>query len=205
MRNILILFAYPAFKKSSINVNLIEDLKKIAGVTFLDLYEKYPDMKIDVTEQRALIISHEIIVFYHPFLWFSIPAILKEWQDVVLTHGWAFGADSNFLEGKLFFNTITTGKGSEAYPVEGFRNVTMRQLLIPIEKTIKLCKMIFLPPYVVDDSHTITAEKLRYHKVDYRELLELLHMDKLDITRATKLDYLNDYLIKDEKKDQTRI
>ena len=32
------------------------------------------------------------IVFQHPFYWYSTPAILKEWQDLVLEHGWAYGA-----------------------------------------------------------------------------------------------------------------
>lgn len=27
----------------------------------------------------------------HPFYWYSTPALLKEWQDLVLEHGWAYG------------------------------------------------------------------------------------------------------------------
>jgi len=205
MRNILILFAHPAFEKSRVNIHLVDDLQDIEGVTFFDVYEHYPDMDIDVKEQQDLLNKHDIIVFHHPFFWYSTPSILKEWQDLVLEHGWAYGAEGNALKGKLFFNTITTGGRSEAYSVDGFHKVTMRQLLIPIEKTARLCKMIFLPPYVIHGSHSITPEKVRYHKVDYWELLELLHNEELDIERAVKLDYLNDYLINDRNRDKTRI
>jgi len=205
MRKILILFAHPAFEKSRVNVHLVDDLQNIEGVTFFDVYEHYPEMDIDVEEQQALLLEHDVIVFHHPFFWYSTPAILKEWQDLVLEHGWAYGAEGNALKDKLFFNTITTGGQSEAYSVDGFHKVTMRQLLIPIEKTAKLCKMTFLPPYVVHGSHSITSEKVKYHRVDYQELLELLYSDKLDIDRAVKLDYLNDYFIKDKNKDQTKI
>jgi hypothetical protein len=28
------------------------------------------------------LLQHEIIIFHHPFFWYSTPAILKEWQDL---------------------------------------------------------------------------------------------------------------------------
>lgn len=62
--------------------------------------------------------------------------------------------------------------------------------------------MVFLPPYVVHESRAISAAKLKYHRVNYKELPDLLREDKLDINHAVKLDYLNDYLIKDKNKDQ---
>jgi hypothetical protein len=32
-----------------------------------------------------------LLVFLHPIQWYSMPALLKEWIDVVLQPGWAFG------------------------------------------------------------------------------------------------------------------
>ena len=61
------------------------------GVRLHDLYEAYPDFLIDVEAEQALLLEHDVIVFQHPVYWYSSPAILKEWQDLVLEHGFAYG------------------------------------------------------------------------------------------------------------------
>ena len=194
MNKILILFAHPAFQKSKINKELVENLHDHPGVTFVDLYEQYPEMDIDVKEQQDLLISHDIIIFHHPFFWYSTPAILKEWQDLVLEHGWAYGTEGDKLEGKILFNTITTGGPSETYTAEGFHGATMRQLLLPLEKTAKLCKMIYLAPFVIPGSLIMEDTSLQEHKSSYKEILNLLAEDKVDIEIAKDLEYLNNYL-----------
>ncbi len=87
--SLLVLFAHPAFHKSRVNRVLTRFVKETEGVTFHDLYEAYPDFHIDVAREQALLVRHDVIVFHHPFFWYSTPAILKEWQDLVLEHGWA--------------------------------------------------------------------------------------------------------------------
>lgn len=57
-----------------------------------DLYEVYPTLNISAKREQKLLLEHDAIVFQHPFYWYSTPAILKEWQDIVLEHGWAYGA-----------------------------------------------------------------------------------------------------------------
>ena len=41
-----------------------------------------------------------MIVFQHPVYWYSSPAILKEYQDLVLEYGFAYGHDGHALDGK---------------------------------------------------------------------------------------------------------
>lgn len=193
MNKILTLFAHPAFQKSKVNRQLVDALRKIEGVTFFDLYEEYPEMDIDVREQQQLLLKHDIIVFHHPFFWYSTPAILKEWQDLVLEHGWAYGSGGTQLKDKVLFNTITTGGSSKAYTKEGFHGVTMRQLLLPIEKTAKLCHMTYLAPYVFHGSLVMDDEAIAVQKSDYIKMLKKLHDEKIDVNIAKDLNYLNDY------------
>ena len=89
MKKILVLFAHPAFHKSRINIKLIDTIRDMEGVTINDLYETYPDFYIDVNREKQLLLDHDIIVWQHPFYWYSSPAILKEWMDLVLEHGFA--------------------------------------------------------------------------------------------------------------------
>lgn len=193
MKKILILFAHPALQKSRVNRVLIEGLDKLEGVTFHDLYQVYPEIDIDARFEQELLEQHDIIIFHHPFFWYSTPPILKEWQDLVLEHGWAYGSKGNALKGKLFFNVMTTGGRGEAYTEQGYNNFTIRQLLAPIEQTFNLCKMIVLPPFVIHGTHSITAAQTNHYKAKYLKLLALLRDEQLDIEKLRTLDYLNDY------------
>ena len=194
MKKILILFAHPALQKSRINKHLIPGLQKMEGVTFHDLYQHYPDFDIDIKFEQKLLEEHEVVIFHHPLFWYSTPAILKEWQDLVLEHGWAYGSQGNALKDKVFFNIITTGGGGDAYSESGFHKHTIKMLLAPIMQTAKLCKMIFLPPYVVHGTHSISPKEINQHGENIAQILSLLRAEKMDIKTAIPANYLNDYL-----------
>ena len=52
--------------------------------------------------------------------------------------------------------------------------------------------MIFLPPYVIHGTHSISEEEVKKHREIYYQLLNLLSDDKIDIEKSRKFDYLND-------------
>jgi glutathione-regulated potassium-efflux system ancillary protein KefG len=157
-----------------------------------DLYEAYPSFDLDVRREQALLTEHEIIVFQHPFYWYSTPAILKEWQDLVLEHGWAYGRHGHALHGKVTFNALSTGGGEQAYRPGGFNRFTVRQLLAPWEQTAHLCGMRYLAPFVVHGAHWLeTDAQVRPFTDDYRRLLTALRDDEVDLDRAAVADRLN--------------
>jgi glutathione-regulated potassium-efflux system ancillary protein KefG len=198
MKKILILFAHPALQKSRVNKHLITGLQNMEGVTFHDLYQQYPDFDIDINLEQKLLQEHDVIIFHHPFFWYSTPAILKEWQDLVLEHGWAYGREGNALQDKIFFNIITTGGGGAAYSKSGFHKHTIKMLLAPIMQTAKLCKMVFLPPYVVHGTHSISKQEVMNHRKNIEQILTLLREEQIDINKTIPVDYLNDYLEKNK-------
>ncbi len=161
LQNILILFAHPAIRRSRVNRRLLEKVRDLDGVTVNDLYEAYPDLDIDVDREQRLLEEHDVVVFQHPFYWYSTPAILKEWQDLVLEHGWAYGLDGHALEGKVLLTATTTGGSERAYRRGGSNHFSMRELLAPIEQTARLCGMEYLPPFVVHGTHTLGRERHR--------------------------------------------
>ncbi len=138
---VLVLFAHPAIRNSRVNRRLVDAVRDLDGVTVNDLYDEYPDLNIDVTREQELLAAHEIVVFQHPFYWYSTPAILKEWQDLVLEHGWAYGHDGDALRGKALLSAMTTGGSEDAYCAKGSNRFSVRQLLAPIEQTARLCGM----------------------------------------------------------------
>jgi glutathione-regulated potassium-efflux system ancillary protein KefG len=188
---ILILFAHPAYHKSRVNRVLVNRIQGLYGVTFHDLYEAYPELDIDVQLEQELVTSHDVVVFHHPFFWYSTPAIMKEWQDLVLQHGWAYGSTGTALHGKTLMNAITTGGREEAYKPDGYNRFTMRELLAPLEQTASLCGMHYLPPFVVHGTLRMATETMEAHAEDYRRVLEAIRDDKLDRDLAQSSPRLN--------------
>jgi glutathione-regulated potassium-efflux system ancillary protein KefG len=152
---VLVLFAHPALEKSRVNRHLIYAADGLEGVTFHDLYEEYPDFQIDVAREQELLRAHDVIILQHPFYWYSAPALLKEWLDPVLEHGFAYGTDGVELRGKTLMNAITTGGPRDAYQADGYNRFTIRQLLAPFDQTAALCGMRYLAPFVIHRSLVI--------------------------------------------------
>ncbi len=75
-----------------------------------------------------------LVVFQHPFYWCSAPALLKEWQDLVLENSFAYGAGGDQLHGKLLLSTVTTGAGRLAYQRDGINYFTIHELLAPFHQ-----------------------------------------------------------------------
>ncbi|MBL8918336.1 MAG: NAD(P)H-dependent oxidoreductase [Myxococcaceae bacterium] len=191
-RRILVQLAHPVLERSRVNRRLAEAAREVEGVTLNDLYERYPSLRIDVRREQRLLAEHDVIVFQHPFYWYSVPALLKEWQDLVLEHGWAYGAKGHHLDGKVTLNAVSTGGPKEAYQPEGYNRFTMRQLLSPWEATARLCRMRFLAPFVVHGALGFeTAEQVAPQVHDYRRLLEALRDDAVDLERAAAAQLLN--------------
>jgi glutathione-regulated potassium-efflux system ancillary protein KefG len=188
---VLVLFAHPAIRKSRVNRHLVDAVSDLDGVTVNDLYDEYPDLDIDVAREQELLAKHDVVVFQHPFYWYSTPAILKEWQDLVLEHGWAYGHDGDALKGKALLNAMTTGGSEDSYCAKGANRFSIRQLLTPIEQTARLCGMDFLPPFVVHGTFRLTAPEIDDHAADYRRLVEALRDGRVRANGVAGLQRLN--------------
>jgi glutathione-regulated potassium-efflux system ancillary protein KefG len=192
---ILIIFAHPAVQKSRVNSRLVAALNDLEGITFHNLYEEYPDFHIDIKREQELLLNHDIIVWHHPFYWYSAPSILKEWIDLVLEHGFAYGRTGKMLEGKQVMTCITTGGRREAYQTGGFNRFTIRQFLSPFEQTARLCNMQYLPPYVIHGSHLLDEEEIRIQSGLYKDALRSLRDGFFSENDLKEAEYLNDIVI----------
>jgi len=188
---ILILFAHPALQRSRVNRRLITYVRDIEGVTFHDLYEAYPDFHIHIKREQDLLVKHDIIVLHHPILWFSTPAIIKEWFDLVLVHGWAFGREGKALQGKKLLSVISTGGRESLYQKNGFHGHKIGEFLFPIKQTARVCKMDYLPPFVVHGTHTLTPEEISRYGEVYRNIITAFRDDEIDLEKAHGYPLIN--------------
>lgn len=191
MKKILVLFSHPKYEKSKVNSALINHIKDIDGVTFHDLYERYPDFHIDVEVEKELLEAHDIIIWHHPFYWYSCPPLMKQWIDLVLEFDWAYGPNGNALKSKTCLNVITTGAAREVYCSEGTNSFTVNQFLRPFEQTANLCGMNYLPPFAVMGTHTLTEDQLANYVIQYGKLIYLLQQN-LELYDFNGCFFLND-------------
>jgi glutathione-regulated potassium-efflux system ancillary protein KefG len=192
---VLILFAHPALEKSRMNRRLIAAVQGLENVTINDLYEEYPDFYIQVKREQELLLSHDIIVFQHPFYWYSCPALLKQWEDLVLQFGFAYGAQGSKLKGKWVLTALTAGGPLSTYGREGDNFFTFRELLTPFEQTVRFCGMFYLPPFVVSGTLALTNEvEITKYANLYRDVVTGLRDGRFDPAELQKVRYLNEIL-----------
>lgn len=194
MASILVLFAHPALEKSRVHKCLLRHIRDTQGVTVHDLYEHYPDFDIDIREEQRLLLQHDIIIWQHPFYWYSCPAMIKQWEDLVLTHGWAYGSKGKMLKDKRIFNVISCGGRKEAYQPESYNRFTIRQLLAPMDQTARLCNMIYMPPFVIHGTHKLNAPDIELYGIQYEQLLLSLASDRIADSEWQQVEYLNDLI-----------
>ncbi|WP_394692584.1 NAD(P)H-dependent oxidoreductase [Hyphobacterium sp.] len=194
-RRILILAAHPAPRRSVAGKALRSAAREVEGVTFADLYAEYPRDDIHANTEQARAEAHDVIIFLHPFYWYSTPAILKDWQDIVLEHGWAFGRSGKALTGKIFFSALTAGNPEESYADDGYNRFTVRQMLTPLEQTADYCGMVYLPPFAFFRAgHAEEDNRLNEHVAEWKGLLAALRDHRLDIEAARNRPLLNGQL-----------
>lgn len=191
MARILILFAHPSLEKSRVHRRLVRQLPELPGLTFHDLYEAYPTFDINVRHEQELLLAHDLVILQHPFYWYSTPAMLKQWEDLVLTHGWAYGSQGKALSGKYWLHVLTAGGGAQAYTPGGYNGYTISEFMAPLEQTARLCRMIYLPPYVIHGTHRMHQPQIEIEAARYHQLLVLLHEDRIDLEAAGAHALLN--------------
>ena len=192
MKKILILFAHPALEKSRVHKKLIRKAKQISGIFINDLYEQYPDLDIDIEREKRLLLQHDIIIWQHPFYWYSAPAVIKQWQDLVLEHGWAYGSTGKALTGKQIFNIISCGGSKAVYQPDGANRYTINQFLLPFNQTAYLCKMQYMPPFVIHGTHKLQDADIDLYATQYEQLLLALVNGRITENEWQGLPYLND-------------
>lgn len=190
--NILVLFAHPAIHKSKVNRRLIRIYDEFENVTFRDLYDVYPHFLIDVRYEQRLLLQNDIIVFHHPFYWYSAPPVVKQWMDLVLERGFAFGVDGDALKTKHLFSVVTTGRDRDAYEQAGHTRRTMRDYLLPFEQMARFCGMNYLPPFIV---HRIVLmngkEKFQDYVKQFRQTMTMLSDENFDARALGERVYMN--------------
>lgn len=143
----LVIVIHPDIKNSAVNKRWVEELYKFPERYHVhQLYQVYPDEKIEVPAEQKLVEQYEKIVFQFPFYWFSCPPLFKKWLDEVLTYGWAYGSKSGYkLSGKKIALAISAGIDEQEYHHQEAYKYTLSELTRPFELSFEYVKADYQP------------------------------------------------------------
>lgn len=168
---VLILFAHPDKLASRVNARLLQAAESVEGVTVHDLYHTYPAGRIDIAYEQNLLRVHDAVIMQFPFYWYSAPSLLKEWKDVVLQYGFAFGEGGDALENKPLHLVITTGGAMESYHPDGHNRFPIDELLRPFEQTAHFCRMKYKTPFIISDVYQLSDAEIEAYAEKYTDFI----------------------------------
>lgn len=170
----LVIITHPNMQTSKVNRMWKEALSALPEqFEVRELYTLYPDQKIDVQKEQALLMQYDKIVFQFPFYWYSYPPLMKQYIDEVFTYGFAYGSEGDKLHGKKVALGVTIGGDKEAYTHEGRNRYTIDELLLPFKATTNLIGVDYVGHY--DQHGTVmkaTDEELIEGTKGYIEFLK---------------------------------
>ena len=165
----LILLTHENYPASKANRALLESLPEGAPVVIRNLYEMYPDGRIDVAAEQSLAEQFDRIIFQYPMYWYDVPAFFKKWIDEVVSFGWAFGT-REALRGKSIGLVITTGSPRETFTREqaGF---TIEESALPVIATIRYVQAQYIGLVALCNGDNLDPAEVAESRAAYRRLV----------------------------------
>lgn len=169
MKKKLIIVAHPHIEQSVVNKCWIEKLKLYPEqFTVHELYQAYPDGKIDIAKEQKIIQEHNQIVLQFPIYWFNGTPLLKQWLDEVFTHGWAFGSGGEHLVGRKIGLAVSTGIMQEDYTKEGKYHYRLEEILRGFEITMNYVGADYQPIFAFyGTENDLSPKRVNQSAVDY--------------------------------------
>lgn len=172
----LILLFHPNLTRSRVNAALTNAARGLRDVQIADMTSLYPpgiDMDRDGAREAARLLGAERIVLQFPMQWYATPAVLKDWQDKVLTrmgyiHPQTEGAG---LSGKPVMIAATMGAAEATYRREGRNRFTVAELLVPLRATVNRFAMDWRDPFLLYGTAELDAVAVADAARDYRDAL----------------------------------
>lgn len=175
----LVIISHPEIAESGSQQFLLSSVPETESVKIHHLDTVYSDGHIDVAKEQQLLKQYDRILFQFPFYWYSSPSLLKQWQDEVLTYGFAYGKDGYALEGKEFGLVVTVGVKSNEYQAGGREAFSMNELTKPYQAVAQKTGMSYLKPLFIYQFAYLTEKQKMQLLIEYQQKLTNIAEDSL--------------------------
>lgn len=173
-----VLVFHPYLKQGS-RVNLaLAQAAKNANIMVRDMYSLYPNRAIDVQAEQKILADADRIILQFPMFWYSSPSLLKQWEDQVLEHGWAYGSHGDALHGKELVIAVSPGAVRSKYDSNGFK-YTVTDLLRPFQATSNLIGTKYIKPFITYGASSLSDNDIQQRATEYAKYLTADHLEVL--------------------------
>jgi glutathione-regulated potassium-efflux system ancillary protein KefG len=160
-----ILLFHPDSERSRANTALVRAAVGLHNVAIADMAALYPAgiaIEHDSAREAARLLRADRIVLQFPMQWYSTPALLKQWQDVVLTRMAYMNWDTEGagLAGKPVMVAATMGAEEATYRPEGRNRFTVAELLAPLQASANRLEMDWRHPFLMFGADALHADNL---------------------------------------------
>ena len=142
----LIILGHPHFDRSFANKTIIEELQR----SDLPVEVRNIHYSIDAKAEQDALSKHRTIVFQYPIYWYSMPAILKHWFDVVFEYQFAYGTEGDKLKNKNFVPSFTVGSAEQSYSTLQEHHFRVYEFCKHLEQIAYYKQMNYIDPIYVD-------------------------------------------------------
>ncbi len=177
MSKTLVLLFHRDMAKSKANTALARAARAVPTVEVIDMQAAYPtgaiDIATEVAREAQRLLAADRLVLQFPIQWYSTPALLKTWQDAVLTRMfYIFTKDEgDKLAGTPIMIAATAGNVPEAYGPDGANGFSMEQILTPLKATAHRCSLPWNDPYLLYRADKLESDELDAAASDYAAAL----------------------------------
>ncbi|WP_220728397.1 NAD(P)H-dependent oxidoreductase [Apilactobacillus xinyiensis] len=198
----LVIIAHPKYDNSMTQGFLKSCQKDIDSVDWLVLNREYPSYNFDVIKEQERLSKYERIVFQFPLYWYSAPAILKQYEDDVLTRSFTYKTEDGVLNGKELGIVTTLGEPIYHYHDGHNEAFTIDELMKPYHALAHKAGMKFLPIFSISQFNYLTEYEKVSLLVKYRNYLTNSHLNSFKSKQLWYIEQLQ--LIRQNLKDSKK-
>jgi len=173
MNKPLLLSFHPDISKSRTNRALLQSAATLQKFEIIDVGSGLNNGHFCIDDEVNRLKQARSIIFQFPFYWYSVPPLMKQWLDEVITHMFYvnYELDGKLIEGKSLYTVITAGNSKEAYSNTGSNIFTVEELIRPLQATANRCKLNWKPPFVVYGAMKLTPDERNQYSLRYKDYL----------------------------------
>lgn len=174
MADMLLLLFHPSFARSKTNAALIKSTSAMPGVEVVDMYALYGNGQIDADIEIKRLLNAKRVILQFPIQWYSSPALLQTWKDVVLTRMFyiAYESEGKHFEGTPLLIAVTAGNTQNAYSPSGINRFSLGESLTPFMAMASRCNLLWADPFVVYEAGKLDQTSLEKEVIRYAQHLE---------------------------------
>ncbi|USS87970.1 NAD(P)H-dependent oxidoreductase [Fructilactobacillus hinvesii] len=188
----LIIVAHPEYDDSSTQafLNRAQAALQRDNITWHRLSDDQP---LNVALEQRLLLQAERIIFQFPLYWYSAPALLKRWEDEVLTRAFTFANEQGKLAGKQLGIVTSLGYPEAEFQVGGAEGFSLSEILVPFRALAHRAGMQFLKPLIINQFAYQTPGEQQQLLIEYQQYLtapQPLHLQERVQWLITQLHHL---------------